>query len=52
MTSGIEPVTFRLIAQFLNQLCHRVPQTTLHNSLIIRSIWYGDVLPKNYVFAF
>ena len=29
--SEIEPVTFRLVAQYLNQLCHHVPQlNTVH----------------------
>jgi len=27
--SGIETATFRLVAQFLSQLCHRVPQICL-----------------------
>jgi hypothetical protein len=29
--SGIESVTFWLLAQFLNQLRHRVPPSTLYN---------------------
>jgi len=26
---GIEPVTYHLVAQLLNQLCHHVPHITL-----------------------
>jgi hypothetical protein len=33
--SGIEPTTFRIVAQFLNQLRHRVPQEELHTFLIL-----------------
>jgi hypothetical protein len=34
--SGIEPATYQLVAQCLNQLCYRVPQNLVQILLIMQ----------------
>ena len=37
--SGIEPAAFRIVAQWLNQLLHRVPQSLRSRAVNIDSVW-------------
>jgi hypothetical protein len=46
-SSGLEPATFRLVAQPLNQLYYRVPQVFINPALFFDDFVYGSFQENN-----